>query len=192
MKKGGLSSSRWFLIKVVFTRDCSVLHWGPGVTFILFLQDYLREQPDNIKSVNLVAETTRFLNILYGNVNNKSAPLIIQLFDTLVEFTSVSTSISCVEPSVTVSQSHSSYMEASVTVSQSHSSYMEPSVTSKSVPFILYGTISNKLAPLIQLFDTLVAFTSVSTAVVGSADSLPVGRGWGGGGGQGGLPWKYW
>ena len=81
--------------------------WRPGVTFIFFLQDYLREQPDNIKSVNLVAETTRFLNILYGNVNNKSAPLIIQLFDTLVEFTSVSTSISCVESSVTVSQSHS-------------------------------------------------------------------------------------
>ncbi|XP_076454279.1 inositol 1,4,5-trisphosphate-gated calcium channel ITPR3-like isoform X3 [Babylonia areolata] len=52
------------------------------------LQDYLREQPDNIKSVNLVAETTRFLNILYGNVNDKTAPLIIQLFDTLVEFAS--------------------------------------------------------------------------------------------------------
>ncbi|XP_070173454.1 inositol 1,4,5-trisphosphate-gated calcium channel ITPR3-like [Littorina saxatilis] len=52
------------------------------------LQDYLREQPDNIKSVNLVAETTRFLSILYGNVNGQSAPLIIQLFDTLVEFTS--------------------------------------------------------------------------------------------------------
>ncbi|KAL8600021.1 hypothetical protein ACOMHN_057790 [Nucella lapillus] len=52
------------------------------------LQDYLREQPDNIKSVNLVAEATSFLNILYGNVNNKTAPLIIQLFDTLVEFTS--------------------------------------------------------------------------------------------------------
>ena len=81
--------------------------WRPGVTFIFFLQDYLREQPDNIKSVNLVAETTRFLNILYGNVNNKSAPLIIQLFDTLVEFTSVSTSVSCVESSVTVSQAHS-------------------------------------------------------------------------------------
>ena len=58
-----------------------------------FLQDYLREQPDNIKSVNLVAETTRFLNILYGNVNEKSAPLIIQLFDTLVEFASVSSTV---------------------------------------------------------------------------------------------------
>jgi inositol 1,4,5-triphosphate receptor type 1 len=54
------------------------------------LQDYLREQPDNIKSVNLVAETTRFLNILYSNVDNKTVPLVVQLFDTLVEFTSVS------------------------------------------------------------------------------------------------------
>ncbi|KAL3848190.1 hypothetical protein ACJMK2_019064, partial [Sinanodonta woodiana] len=52
------------------------------------LQDYLREQPDNIKSVNLVSETTRFLSILYSSVNDKSVDLIIQLFDTLVEFTS--------------------------------------------------------------------------------------------------------
>ena len=54
------------------------------------LQNYLREQPDNIKSVNLVAETTRFLNILYSSVTEKTIPLIIQLFDTLVEYTSVS------------------------------------------------------------------------------------------------------
>ncbi|KAJ8309661.1 hypothetical protein KUTeg_011526 [Tegillarca granosa] len=52
------------------------------------LQDYLREQPDNIKSVNLVAETTRFLSILYSNITTQSMPLICQLFDTLVEFTS--------------------------------------------------------------------------------------------------------
>nr|KAG5691423.1 hypothetical protein BaRGS_016339 [Batillaria attramentaria] len=52
------------------------------------LQDYLREQPDNIKSLNLVAEVTRFLNILYGNVSDKTVQLIIQLIDTLVEFTS--------------------------------------------------------------------------------------------------------
>ena len=58
--------------------------------FVFYLKDYLREQPDNIKSVNLVAETTRFLNILYSSVNSKTIPLITQLFDTLVEFTSVS------------------------------------------------------------------------------------------------------
>ncbi|XP_048744986.2 inositol 1,4,5-trisphosphate receptor type 2-like isoform X4 [Ostrea edulis] len=52
------------------------------------IQNYLREQPDNIKSVNLVGETTKFLNILYSNINDKSMPLVVQLFDTLVEFTS--------------------------------------------------------------------------------------------------------
>ncbi|XP_062567417.1 inositol 1,4,5-trisphosphate receptor type 3-like isoform X1 [Saccostrea cucullata] len=52
------------------------------------IQNYLREQPDNIKSVNLVGETTKFLNILYSNISDKSMPLVVQLFDTLVEFTS--------------------------------------------------------------------------------------------------------
>ncbi|XP_053404110.1 inositol 1,4,5-trisphosphate receptor type 2-like isoform X2 [Mercenaria mercenaria] len=52
------------------------------------LQNYLREQPDNIKSVNLVAETTKFLNILYSNINANSIALITQVFETLVEFTS--------------------------------------------------------------------------------------------------------
>ncbi|KAL5005127.1 hypothetical protein ScPMuIL_018583 [Solemya velum] len=52
------------------------------------LQNYLREQPDNIKSVNLVAETTRFVNILYSNITNLTIELLVQLFDTLVEYTS--------------------------------------------------------------------------------------------------------
>ncbi|KAI0208429.1 Inositol 1,4,5-trisphosphate receptor type 2 [Lamellibrachia satsuma] len=51
------------------------------------LQDYLREQPDNIKSVNLIAETTQFLSLIYGSVNNKNIILITELFTTLVEFT---------------------------------------------------------------------------------------------------------
>ncbi|KAI0240007.1 hypothetical protein LSAT2_009288, partial [Lamellibrachia satsuma] len=53
------------------------------------LQDYLREQPDNIKSVNLIAETAQFLSLIYGSVNNKNIILITELFNTLVEFTSV-------------------------------------------------------------------------------------------------------
>ncbi|KAK6195687.1 hypothetical protein SNE40_001061 [Patella caerulea] len=52
------------------------------------IQNYLREQPDNIKSVNLVAETTKFLSILYSSINNNTISLIIELFDTLVEYTS--------------------------------------------------------------------------------------------------------
>lgn len=67
----------------------SIVFWNESFIF-LSLQNYLREQPDNIKSVNLVAETTKFLNILYGNINANSVALITQVFETLVEFTSVS------------------------------------------------------------------------------------------------------
>ncbi|PAA53234.1 hypothetical protein BOX15_Mlig001696g3 [Macrostomum lignano] len=52
------------------------------------LQDYLREQPDNIKSINLVAETSRFLGLTYTAINKSSISLIIQIFDSLVEFAS--------------------------------------------------------------------------------------------------------
>lgn len=52
------------------------------------LQDYLREQPDNINSVNLVAETARFLGLLYSSINPQSISLVTELLSTLVEFTS--------------------------------------------------------------------------------------------------------
>ena len=54
------------------------------------LQDYLREQPDNIKSVNLVAETARFLALVYSSINKNTMPVVTELFQTLVEFSSVS------------------------------------------------------------------------------------------------------
>ena len=54
------------------------------------LQDYLREQPDNIKSVNLVAETARFLALVYSSINKNTMPVVTELFQTLVEFASVS------------------------------------------------------------------------------------------------------
>ena len=50
-----------------------------------------REQPDNIKSVNLVAETSHFLALLYGSINKSTVSLVCELFQTLVEFVSVST-----------------------------------------------------------------------------------------------------
>jgi inositol 1,4,5-triphosphate receptor type 1 len=50
------------------------------------LQEYLRDQPDNIKSFNLVAETTSFLNMVYSNINQRTIDLVIQLFCTLNEF----------------------------------------------------------------------------------------------------------
>ncbi|CAD5113406.1 DgyrCDS2578 [Dimorphilus gyrociliatus] len=52
------------------------------------LQDYLREQPDNIKSVNLISETARFLSLLYSSIDSHSIGLVTELLGTLVEFTS--------------------------------------------------------------------------------------------------------
>ena len=54
-----------------------------------FVQDYLREQMDNIKSVNLVAETAEFLGLLYSSINEFTVGLITQVFETLVEFCQV-------------------------------------------------------------------------------------------------------
>ncbi|PVD20342.1 hypothetical protein C0Q70_18496 [Pomacea canaliculata] len=51
------------------------------------LQDYLREQPDNVKSFDIIAEVTRFLNVVYSNINGKNIDLVIQLFETMNEFT---------------------------------------------------------------------------------------------------------
>lgn len=55
------------------------------------LQDYLREQPDNMKSFNIVAETAQFVNLVYSNITRQNIDLCIQLFETLNEFTVVST-----------------------------------------------------------------------------------------------------
>ncbi|CAD5116200.1 DgyrCDS5116 [Dimorphilus gyrociliatus] len=52
------------------------------------LQDYLRDQPDNIKSFNLIAETASFLSMVYSNVTSSNIDLVIQLFETLNEFAS--------------------------------------------------------------------------------------------------------
>lgn len=53
------------------------------------MQDYLREQPDNVKSFDIIAEVTRFLNVVYSNINSKNIDLVIQLFQTMNEFTAV-------------------------------------------------------------------------------------------------------
>ncbi|XP_070538210.1 inositol 1,4,5-trisphosphate-gated calcium channel ITPR3-like [Ptychodera flava] len=52
------------------------------------LQDYLREQPDNIKSVNLVAETAKLLELVYANIDDSTIGLVNELFSTLNEFAS--------------------------------------------------------------------------------------------------------
>lgn len=62
---------------------------------LCILQDYLREQPDNMKSFNIVAETAQFINLVYSNINQQNIPLVTQLFETLNEFTVVSTTCPC-------------------------------------------------------------------------------------------------
>lgn len=49
----------------------------------------MREQPDNVKSFNIIGEVTRFLNVVYSNINGKNIELVIQLFETMNEFTAV-------------------------------------------------------------------------------------------------------
>ncbi|XP_060552412.1 inositol 1,4,5-trisphosphate receptor type 2-like [Ruditapes philippinarum] len=51
------------------------------------LQDYLREQPDNVKSFNIIGEVTQFLNVIYSNITAGTIDLVGQLFDTMTEFT---------------------------------------------------------------------------------------------------------
>ncbi|ELT91343.1 hypothetical protein CAPTEDRAFT_201920 [Capitella teleta] len=67
------------LVLRVLARMCDGQHRG--------LQDYLREQPDNMKSFNIVAETAQFVNLVYSNVNAQNIVLATQLFETLNEFT---------------------------------------------------------------------------------------------------------
>ena len=54
------------------------------------MQDYLREQPDNLKSFNIIGEVTQFLNCIYSNITGKNIDLTIQLFESINEFTAVS------------------------------------------------------------------------------------------------------
>lgn len=69
------------LVLRVLARMCDGQHRG--------LQDYLREQPDNMKSFNIVAETAQFLNLVYSNISNQTIDLVIQLFDSINEFSVV-------------------------------------------------------------------------------------------------------
>ncbi len=48
-------------------------------------QNYLREQKDNVKSINVVAETARLLQHLYSGICKENIGLTTQLFDTLIE-----------------------------------------------------------------------------------------------------------
>ena len=60
------------------------------ITLWLWCQNYLREQPDNLKSFNIIAETSQFVNLVYSNITPQNIDLASQLFETLNEFTVVS------------------------------------------------------------------------------------------------------
>ncbi|XP_052817063.1 inositol 1,4,5-trisphosphate receptor type 3-like isoform X2 [Mya arenaria] len=68
------------LVLKVLARICDGQHVG--------LQNYLREQPDNVKSFNIIGETAQFLNVVYSSINSRTVDLVIQLFNTLNEFCS--------------------------------------------------------------------------------------------------------
>ncbi len=49
----------------------------------------MREQPDNLKSYDIVAEAARYLGVLYANITQDTIDLVIQLFRSLNEVTVV-------------------------------------------------------------------------------------------------------
>ena len=57
------------------------------------LQNYLREQPDNIKTINLVSETCTFLSSFYVNITEDNIVLIKSVLQTLIEMSVVSLSV---------------------------------------------------------------------------------------------------
>ena len=54
------------------------------------MQNYLREQPDNIKTINLVSETCTFLSSFYVDITNDNIVLINSVLQTLIEMSVVS------------------------------------------------------------------------------------------------------
>ena len=53
-------------------------------------QDYLREQPDNVRSFDLVAQATHSLSLYYTNVKDDDVTMVTGIFNALLEIVSVS------------------------------------------------------------------------------------------------------
>ena len=61
------------------------------------IQNYLREQPDNIKTINLLSEICVFLQSFYVDASKDNIALINQIIQTLTEMSVVSDySFSCI------------------------------------------------------------------------------------------------
>ena len=44
------------------------------------MQDYIRIQPDNLKTYNIVGEIASYLCVLYANINSENIDLVIEIF----------------------------------------------------------------------------------------------------------------
>ena len=53
-------------------------------------QDYLREQPGNVRSFDLVAQATHSLSLYYTNVKDDDVAMVTGIFNALLEIVSVS------------------------------------------------------------------------------------------------------
>jgi len=60
------------------------------------MQDYLREQPDNIKTINLVSEVCIFLSSFYIDVTKGNIVLITQVLKTMIEMSVVCVTSICI------------------------------------------------------------------------------------------------
>ena len=59
------------------------------------MQNYLRDQPDNIKRVNLVSETCTFISSFCVDITRDNIQLISSVLQTLIEMSVVSQSDMC-------------------------------------------------------------------------------------------------
>ena len=54
------------------------------------MQNYLREQSDNIKNINLVSETCTFLSSFYDEITEDNIELLTSVLQTMLEMSVVS------------------------------------------------------------------------------------------------------
>ena len=69
--------------------------YEPLLCFTTFqTQHLMREQPKNVKSVNLVSELCNFMSVLFSNVDadNNNMALLCELLETLIEVVQGNTS----------------------------------------------------------------------------------------------------
>ena len=50
------------------------------------LKAYIHSQPDNIRSIDLVAEAADYLGVVIEEINGENISLVIQVIETLLEF----------------------------------------------------------------------------------------------------------